>query len=306
MKPVIHTADVVSAHEQVLEESHLEARYVDIAHGSQLHVIEHGSGPPLVIFHGTSASAVTYAPLLEHLTDVRSIVPDRPGDGLSDPVDIEYSDYRERTLKITDMILETLGIDQFALAGSSGGGVWAIWYALANPQRVKKLVLLGGTPLLPETRCPLPQRLMVTPIIGDLIDRITTSESMVADFMGMMGEKETIVKYPALITALAASNNDPVASRTARTELSACLNLLGWKSSARISAEELSTLGMKTLIIWGREDPLGGEDTAQAIGRAISNSRVEMLAAGHVPWLGYPERTARLLSDFVRGNGRSS
>ena len=40
--------------------------------------------------------------------------------------------------------------------------MWALWYALAHPDRVKRLVLLG-VPTLPKTRCPLPIRLVATP-----------------------------------------------------------------------------------------------------------------------------------------------
>jgi pimeloyl-ACP methyl ester carboxylesterase len=33
------------------------------------------------------------------------------------------------------------------------GGTWALWYALARPERVRRLVLLGAAPLLPGTPC---------------------------------------------------------------------------------------------------------------------------------------------------------
>ncbi len=37
-----------------------------------------------------------------------------------------------------------LGLERAAIAGSSIGGYWALVFALAAPQRVSKLVLLGG------------------------------------------------------------------------------------------------------------------------------------------------------------------
>ena len=50
--------------------------------------------------------------------------------------------------------------------------MWALWYALAHPDRVKRLVLLG-VPTLPKTRCPLPIRLVATPGLGQLLSRLT-------------------------------------------------------------------------------------------------------------------------------------
>jgi pimeloyl-ACP methyl ester carboxylesterase len=44
---------------------------------------------------------------------------------------------------------------------------------------------------------------------------------------------------------------------------------------------------------------LGGKDVARAVSEAIPNSTLELLPAGHVPYLGYPDKTAKLIMDFV-------
>ena len=256
-------------------------------------------GSPLVYLHGGGAAAHTILPLVEHLKGLRMIVPDRPGNGLSDPVEIGRTGYREMAVEVTGQILDALGLDQISLAGSSGGGVWAIWYALAHPERVRRLILLGSAPLLPGTYAPVPLRITAAPIIGDLIARMPSNEKTVVNMMTMMGEKETIVNYPQMIEALAASNNDPVASKATRTEFSAFLNLLGFKENMKIRADDLAQLSMPTLVIWGEHDPLGGVEAAQAVSAAIPDSKLVMLPAGHVPLLGYPEKSAKLVSDFV-------
>ena len=299
MEMLTHSAEVVRTYEQVLKESAAEARYIEIDSGYKVHVIEAGTGPPLVMLHGTGVAAHMLAPLLQHLDGVRAIAPDRPGNGLSDPVDIERKGFRDWAVEVMDQLLDALGLDQISLAGASGGGAWAIWYALTYPERVQRLVLPGAAMLLPGTHVPLPFRIMTVPIIGHIMARIPANERTVVNLMGMLGEKETIVNYPKMIEALAAGNNDPVASKASRTEQSAIFNLPGYRENMKIRTKDLQQLTMPTLLIWGEYDPLGGVDVARAVCEAIPNCVLELLPAGHVPWFGYPEKTAKLIQDFV-------
>jgi pimeloyl-ACP methyl ester carboxylesterase len=244
-------------------------------------------------------------PVLEYLDGVHAIVPDRPGHGLSDPVDIGRKSYRDMAVEVTDQILDAVGVDRFSLAGSSGGGVWAIWYALTYPERVQRLILLGSAPLLPGTHAPLPLRLMATPIIGDVLAHMPANERTIVQMMKMVGEGETIVKYPTMIEALIASNNDPVASKAARTEFAAFLNLLGFRANMKIRTDDLAKLSMPTLVIWGDHDPIGEVDVARAASEAIPNCVLEVLPGGHIPWFGYLDKSARLILDFVLSSYRS-
>jgi pimeloyl-ACP methyl ester carboxylesterase len=299
MNKQTHTTEVVNIHAQILAESPAEGRTIALSGGQKIHVIEAGEGPPLVFLHGTAGPAHLFVPLLEHLAGVRTMMPDRPGNGLSDPVDRGDKGFREWAVQMTDQILTALGVDEITLAGVSAGGTWAIWYALAHPDRIHRLILLGAVPLLPGTRPPLPVRLLAAPVIGNIMARLPASEQTMTSIMGVFGEKETIVRYPKQLQALAAGNNDPVASRTDRAELAALMTLGGFRKDMRIKGEELARLNMPTLIIWGKDDPLGGEEVARNTSEAIPNSQLELLPAGHIPSLGYPEKTASLIQDFV-------
>lgn len=300
MENFSHPPEVVQIHERILRESPAAGRFIDIPAAGRIHVIEAGSGEPLVMLHGTGAAAHTMLPIVEHLEGIRTILPDLPGSGLSDPVNFEHKGYREMAVEVTGQILDALELEQVTLAGSSGGGVWSIWYALANPERVRRLVLVGSAPLLPGTRPPIPLRIANAPLIGDLFARLPANEDMVVNLMGVMGEKETVVKHPQLLEGLVAANNDPIASQASRTEFSAFFNLLGFREHMKIRPDDLSKLRMPTLVIWGTHDPLGGADAARAVQQALPDSELELLPSGHVPWLGYPEQTARLIADFVR------
>jgi pimeloyl-ACP methyl ester carboxylesterase len=137
-----------------------------------VHVIEAGQGPPVVFLHGSGGSSLSILPLLERLEGVRGIAVDRPGFGLSDPVQVPRERFRDAAIEFVDEVLDALGLERSALAGGSMGGTWALWYALARPQRVGRLVLLTAAPLLPGTRAPAPLRVMAAPVVGELLARV--------------------------------------------------------------------------------------------------------------------------------------
>src|SRR6266508_2637254 len=173
-----HPDEVVAVHERILAVSPAQGRDIKVGAGRRVHVIEAGEGPPVVLLHGSSTSSLLLLPLLERLKGLRGIVVDRPGFGLSDPADAPRERFRRAAVEWLDGVLDALGLDATALAGNSMGGTWALWYALARPERVRRLVLLGAAPLLPGTRVPPPLRVMATPKIGELLQRMKPNAKM--------------------------------------------------------------------------------------------------------------------------------
>ena len=285
-------------------------RLVTLRCGARVHLIEAGDGPPVVHLHGTSTSGLSHLSLIEHMPDVHSIAVDRPGAGLSDPVILPVRRYREAVVEVMDDLMDTLGLPKATLVGASGGGAWALWYALARPGRVHRLALLGATPLLPGTRTPLPMRVMTTPALGDLLARLfRPTRAGVIRFMRIVGEGDTIVRHQDLLDSLVAAQTDPVLARATRAEFRVFLTpfALGeMRPSMRFRPEELHHLRVPTLLVWGARDPLGGKDVARSIAAMIPTARVEVLDTGHVPWLGRTEEVSRLLSDFAREDVTSS
>jgi pimeloyl-ACP methyl ester carboxylesterase len=164
-----HPNDVLAIHERMLAASPARSRSIAVRSGRRVHVIEAGEGPPVVLLHGTSTSSLSLLPLFDHLKGVRAIAVDRPGLGLSEPVQVPRERFRDAAIEFLDEVVDELGLETPALAGNSMGGTWALWYALARPGRVHRLVLLGSAPLLPGTRPPALLRVMVAPVVGDLM-----------------------------------------------------------------------------------------------------------------------------------------
>ena len=118
-----------------------------------------------------------------------------------------------------------------------------------------------------------------------------------------MGEKDTIVRHPDVIESLVAAGRDPIAAAAGLAEFRAIGTFLGFRPSLRVPPEDLRSLTMPTLVIWGDRDPTGTVEAAQLTTSRIPHTQLEVLPAGHVPWLGNARRVAELLSGFVRSDG---
>lgn len=301
-----HSQEISQVYQRLLADTSLRARFIELEDGRQAHIVEKGSGTPLVLLHGSGNSALFLLPLLKQLDGLRTIAVDRPGCGLSDPTELPQDGYREAAVAWMERLLAALDLDRIVLLGHSMGGLWSVWYALAHPEQVRQLVLLGGTPLLPETRSPLPFRLMATPILGDMLQRRPSDSDDVLQFARLVGEGDTLVKYPHLVDLMVAEDRDPVAAATLMNEIRTILSPLSlinsswWRSEMQVQEAELEKLEMPTLMIWGDHEPVGSVQVAERLTKLMPQARLEVLSAGHGPWLGNPERCAALVEDLVR------
>ena len=295
-----HSDEARAVQERMVESSSARGGSVEVL-GRRVELIETGEGPVVLFLHGSGTSSLSLLPLMDQLEDVRAIAADRPGFGLSDTARVPRERFRDSAVEFVDELARSLELETFALAGNSMGGTWAIWYALAHPDRVRRLVLLGSAPLLPGTRAPAPLRVSATPVIGDVLPRLVKPNAkMVVRLLSSVGEKDTIVRYPDLIEAVVAAGRDPVASASNLAELRAAISARGFRSAARLSPDELRQVEVPTLLIWGDDDPVGSVEVARETARHIPEARLEVLPGGHVPYLGNPLRAAELLAEFVR------
>ena len=294
-----HTPAIEEVYRRMLHAADAQGRFVPRPSGRRVHVVAAGDGPPVVHLHGTNTSSLSHLMLLGRMLATRSYLVDRPGCGLSDPDAFRPEDFREYAVGFVGDVLDALGLDATLLVGASGGGIWATWYALAHPERVRGLVMLGSVPTLPGGRVPLPLRLAATPGVGDLMVRaVKPGPRMLVKMMASVGEAETIVRHPDLLDSLVAGARDPVAIQANLAELRALISPSGIRNSMRLTREDLRRLAVPTLMIWGDRDPVVPLTQARAVAAEIPQSRLEVLPAGHVPQLGNPDRVAALLQEF--------
>jgi pimeloyl-ACP methyl ester carboxylesterase len=116
-----------------------------------------GDGPALVLLHGIGSNAESWLPVIEALPAALNVLAWwAPGYGGSTPLVPEQPTPEDYALRLAD-VLDSLRLDNVALAGHSLGALFAGRFAASRPGRVAALALLSpalGYRVAPDA--PLP------------------------------------------------------------------------------------------------------------------------------------------------------
>ncbi len=132
-----------------------EGRYFNLD-GLRYHYLDEGRGEPVVMLHGNPTWSFYYRDLVRGLRDdYRIIVPDHIGCGFSDkPDDSRYEYTLERRVADFAALMDGLDLDEkLTLVLHDWGGMIGMAWAVRNPHRVRRIVLLNTAAFhLPETK----------------------------------------------------------------------------------------------------------------------------------------------------------
>jgi haloalkane dehalogenase len=129
--------------------------------GLRYHYLDEGEGEPVVAVHGNPTWSFYYRDLAASLRDeYRVVVPDHMGCGFSDkPGDDSYEFSLERRIDDFSSLMDDLGLDDINLVVHDWGGMIGFAWAVRNPSRVKRLVILNTAAFhLPKSK-PFPWQL---------------------------------------------------------------------------------------------------------------------------------------------------
>lgn len=272
-------------------EPDVRVRMVRIGDDLRVRVLELGppDGEPTLLVHGWAACAVTYRHLLRALAAAgrRAIAVDLPGHGLSDkPRSPDAYTSRAVVSQIT-RLLDELALDRVDLVGHSLGGSIVLDVALADPDRVGRLVLAAPTGLV-NVRMRLVARCAAPPVDGALAAHIVLRPFVVAVLRGVAANQRAIT--PALVDEYWAPSADPgyyVATRT-------LLRVFDWSP---IPPARLASFRHPMLVLLGARDPLlpGAHRAARSL---FPHATVEELPrTGH---LVFDERSAEACDATIR------
>lgn len=265
------------------------SRFLDVD-GLRIHYRDQGQGPALVLLHGSNASLFTWEGWVRELSaHHRVITLDLPGHGLTGP-DAKGRYTWTGMAEVVEAFRARLGLERFHLAGNSMGGAVAWHYALLHPERVERLVLVDAAGYPRDEPSPLVFRLMRTPVLGELLSRVTPRWVIDRNVRVVYGDpskvtEEGVEQYHALL--LREGNR-----RATRERLRATVDDGLWRRLGEVRAP--------TLILWGAKDvwilPRYGERFDQDI---PDSTQVVYPELGHVPMEEDPVRTAADVRRFL-------
>ena len=75
----------------------------------------------------------------------------------------------------------------------------------------------------------------------------------------------------------------------------------GWKPGLTFDADDLSSVSVPVLMIYGTGDPIASVETWQSFVARIPEGSLDVIeGAGHLPWFDNPEHVAELLRDHFQ------
>jgi pimeloyl-ACP methyl ester carboxylesterase len=257
--------------------------------GMRVHYRDEGQGPVVLLIHGSNSSLHTWDGWVTRLLKKYRLVRlDLPGHGLTGPNPISHYDYGVMS-HVVDSLMQTLGIEKFAIAGNSMGGAIALDYAGRHPEKVEKLILIDAIGY-PDEIPPLALRMWGFPVIGNILTVITPRSVYQSTLREAYGDRALVNdalvdRYYELL--LRQGNRRATRDRFAEGAFS-------------ISVPILAKIHVKTLVLWGGKDRWFPVSFGERFARDIEGARLKVYPGlGHVPMEEGPEVTARDVDEFL-------
>jgi 2-hydroxy-6-oxonona-2,4-dienedioate hydrolase len=253
----------------------------------QLEYAASGTGPPLLMIHGTGGGFDQGLTFTEGLVrrGYRVIAPSRFGYLRSDFPDDPSS---ERQADAFAEMLDKLGIDRLAVAGGSAGALSAVQFALRHPDRCSALILI-----VPAANVRGTDPVEMTGLQEFLVREMTTSDLLF--WAGVKLRRDQMIATllatdPALVHGAAEREQQRVA-RVLDEILPVSLRSRGMLNDAKLAGRparmDFSKITVPTLVISAEDDRFGTASTARDIAAAVPGARLVIYPSGGHVWVGH-------------------
>lgn len=259
-----------------------------------LHYVEQGTGPLIVLLHGFPEFWYSWRKQIPALAAAgfRVIAPDLRGYNDSPrPDDVDAYRLTEVVSDVAALIVRNGG--RCTLVGHDWGGMAAWYLAMLHPSLVERLIVLNAPhpkPLSREIARSFEQKLRLSyqlffniPLISDWVVRLT---------------------LPFMMRRLGAFTDDDIREyRRAWRKPRAIWAMLAYYRALRRSRRELRKIAQPihapTLVIFGERDPVFMLSTLEHFDDVVPNARVERIpSAGHFVQTDAPEIVNKLIIEF--------
>jgi len=259
-----------------------------VAAGIRTNYHDMGSGFPVLLIHGSGPGVSAWANwrlVMPKLAEkCRVIAPDMVGFGFTErPQNYTYS--MDHWVQHALGLLDALGLEKVDLVGNSFGGALSLALAIRQPQRVRRLVLMGSAGVHFELTPGLDAVWGYTPSFENMrktMDLFAWDRTLVNDELAELRYRASI--RPGFQESFAAMFPAPRQR---------------WVDALASPEAAIRALPHETLIIHGREDRIIPLETSLKLSQWISRAQLHVFGrCGHWTQIEHADRFARLVSDF--------
>ncbi len=243
---------------------------------AELYYEQYGDGEPIIFSHGWLDNCSVWKPQVASLAkDHRVIVYDLRGHGGSDK---PRGDCSIQTMAgDLSSIVQSLGPGKVTLVGFSMGGAVSLVYALLNPDRVARLVLIGTAGRMPRS-----SYVLLLPLT------FCSYRFLIKQFYPRVRFNRP---SPTLVNAFV-STSSQVPKSVAYDSLSELVRHYDVR-------DRVSEIKVPTLIIRGEKDP-GMPKAVESLSKSIAGSTLRVIpGGGHEVMVEKPEEFGLLLKEFL-------
>jgi pimeloyl-ACP methyl ester carboxylesterase len=270
-----------------------DSRFVDLD-GVVVHYKDEGTGPAVLLVHGTQGDLNDWNAWTAALKGrYRVIRLDLPAFGLTGPVpNGNYS--IDRMLSLVDALMDTVGVDRFAIAGVSFGGLVAFRYAATRTDRVTALVLANSAGIeFGGRRGTGPRPQGTNRNAGVMTDPVTTRD----DYFAFLKQQ---VNDVAVLTPEYVERKLTYRNQEGRgVEGTEMTRLYERGDPQRV----LAHVKAPALVLWGGANPALSAETAEAFASAMTHAcsvqKILYDGAGHWIHVERPVETSRDAGAFL-------
>ena len=266
--------------------------------GINVHYVQAGSGPVVLLVHGVGASLVTWRSNIAPLADAGFAVValDLPGHGDSDkPKNIDYDPIA--AVRFIAHFLDALEVNHASVVGNSGGGLIAASFALEYPERTDRLVLVAPGGLAQDLSLFL--RLLSVPIVGEIIynpwmhNTVGMSKQL---FYSPRSFPQDVLKELDRVQSM------PGATRAALRSIRSSIDYRGMMDR-QLVVHRLDSLTAPLLTVWGENDQLIPVSHLQAVRNVVPHGLVRTFPeCGHWPQMEKAGEFNPLVIKFLEGS----
>ena len=262
----------------------------------ELHYHEAGDGPPLLLLHGSGPGVSAWANFRDNLPafaeHFRTIALDFPGFGTSyscdgNPLVVAPGAVTE--------LLDALELGAVPILGNSMGGNVAARVAAAEPERVTRLVTIGGLGVALFSASPPEGVKLLVQFVED-----PTRERLVAWMESMVFDPEILTDEFVDLRWRTAS--EPAALEDVRRMFNS-RSLAAMRRAPLGAPDQVATLARikaPTLVTWGRDDRVTPLDNVLLPLRVIRNCEVHVFPdCGHWAMIERKDEFERVVLEYL-------